>query len=108
MNEYLPGQGIAHHIDCPTCFADQIVSLSLGCSCVLTLRLAKTLEEVPLFLESGGLLILAEDARFKWMHGIEARKTDIVDGRIVARDRRVSLTYRTACDVQRVPTDRES
>ena len=30
VNEYLPGQGIASHIDCEPCFEDTIVSLSLG------------------------------------------------------------------------------
>jgi alkylated DNA repair dioxygenase AlkB len=33
VNEYLPGQGIAKHIDCPSCFIDTIVSLSLGSAC---------------------------------------------------------------------------
>ena len=30
INEYEPGQGISAHIDCIPCFADTIVSLSLG------------------------------------------------------------------------------
>jgi len=102
VNEYLPGQGIAHHVDCEACFADQIVSLSLGSSCVLTLRLAKTHEQVPLLLEPGSLLVLAKEARFKWTHGIAARKTDVVGGRVVARRRRVSLTYRTVLNMHRV------
>ncbi len=34
VNEYVPGQGIASHIDCAPCFAGTICSLSLlsGCS----------------------------------------------------------------------------
>lgn len=30
INEYLPGQGIAPHIDCVPCFTETIVSISLG------------------------------------------------------------------------------
>src|SRR5947209_5139569 len=30
VNEYLPGQGIASHVDCISCFGDTVLSLSLG------------------------------------------------------------------------------
>lgn len=30
VNEYLPGQGIAAHIDCEPCFGPEIATLSLG------------------------------------------------------------------------------
>lgn len=35
VNEYLPGQGIAPHIDCEPCFGGTIASLSLGSACVM-------------------------------------------------------------------------
>lgn len=35
INEYLPGQGIAAHIDCIPCFADTIASISLGSNCMM-------------------------------------------------------------------------
>ena len=30
INEYLPGQGIANHIDCEPCFDDTVISISLN------------------------------------------------------------------------------
>jgi hypothetical protein len=48
-----------------------------------------------LFLEQGSLLILADDARYKWRHAIPGRKNDRVDGQVIRRGRRVSLTFRT-------------
>ena len=41
VNEYLPGQGIAPHVDTHSAFEDGIASLSLGSSCVFTLQLHK-------------------------------------------------------------------
>ena len=95
VNEYLPGQGIAQHIDCVPCFADTVLSLSLGSHCVLTMTLPETGEQVPVLLEPGSLLVLAGEARYRWTHGIPARKKDLVAGAAMARGRRVSLTYRT-------------
>lgn len=37
INEYMPGYGIASHIDCVPCFADTICSLSLASGCVMDL-----------------------------------------------------------------------
>lgn len=35
VNEYLPGQGIATHVDCEPCFGNTIASLSLGSMCCM-------------------------------------------------------------------------
>lgn len=43
-----------------------------------------------IYLESRSLLVLKGDARYKWKHGIAARKSD--NG--VKRQRRISLTFR--------------
>ena len=37
INEYMPGQGIASHIDCVPCFGGTICSLSLESGCVMDL-----------------------------------------------------------------------
>tara|TARA_R110002020_G_scaffold27552_5_gene88813 strand:- start:1400 stop:1903 length:504 start_codon:yes stop_codon:yes gene_type:complete len=74
VNEYLPGQGIAPHVDCESCFGDTIASVSLGSTC---------------------LLLLQGEARYGWKHGIAARKTDVVDGVKRPRARRIPLTFRT-------------
>lgn len=35
INEYQPGQGIADHIDCETCFDDDIVTISLNADYIM-------------------------------------------------------------------------
>ena len=96
VNEYLPGQGIAPHVDSVTAFGDRIVSVSLGSACVLTLRHDSA--EVSILLAPGSVLALSGEARYRWTHGIAARRTDLVAGRRIARDRRVSLTFRTVVE----------
>ena len=95
INEYLPGQGIANHIDCEPCFNDTIVSLSLGSGCVMnfTNKSDKT-KKIPVWLAPRSLVILSGEARYDWLHGIAARKWDEWDGHKYERQRRVSLTFR--------------
>lgn len=95
VNEYEPGQGIASHVDCVPCFADTVLSLSLGSGCVMVMSRRGVEETVPLLLEPGALLVMEGEARYDWRHGIPARKTDRHDGRVHVRGRRVSLTFRT-------------
>ena len=95
INEYKPGQGIASHIDCEPCFKDTIVSLSLGAGCVMnfTHKFDKG-KKIPVWLEPRSLVVLSKDARFEWLHGIAARKSDEWNGEKHERQRRVSLTFR--------------
>jgi len=88
INEYMPGQGIASHIDCAPCFGGTICSLSLESGCVMDLSWGDIKRCIN--LEPRSLLILKEDARYKWKHGIAPRRSD--NG--VKRQRRVSLTFR--------------
>lgn len=94
VNEYKPGQGIAPHIDCQPCFTGTIISLSLGSTCVMDFMNKETRDEMQLLLEPRSLLVLKEEARYKWTHGIAKRKSDRYGGRTVTRWRRVSLTFR--------------
>ena len=95
VNEYLPGQGIAPHVDCEPCFGDVVASLSLGSGCIMVFARAETGETVSHYLEAGSLVVLRGASRFDWTHGIPVRKSDIVDGLATIRQRRVSLTFRT-------------
>lgn len=92
INEYIPGQGIAPHIDCIPCFENTICSLSLGSSCVM--EFLKDNLKSYIMLESCSLLTLSNEARYKWKHGISARKSDKYDGMKIQRSRRISLTFR--------------
>lgn len=95
VNEYLPGQGISNHIDCQPCFGDTVISLSLCSSCVMQFTNKENPSIiVPVLLEPCSLIVLKEDARYNWMHGIKAVKTDKYNSAKVIRRRRVSLTFR--------------
>lgn len=85
INEYLPGQGISPHIDLPSVFGNTIASLSLGSSCIM--EFAKDSSKISLLLPQRSLLIIQDEARYNWNHGIPARKSNI-------KERRVSVTFR--------------
>lgn len=92
FNEYIPGQGISDHIDCIPCFDEAIASLSLGGGAIMQFKHRDQKEEV--YLEPRSLIILSNDARYQWSHGIPARKSDNVNGIKLPRTRRISLTFR--------------
>ena len=94
VNEYEPGQGISNHIDCEPCFDDTIVSLSLGSGCVMDFINKFDNEKKEVWLEPRSIVVLEDKARYEWLHGIAARKSDTWDGHRKPRERRVSLTFR--------------
>ncbi len=94
VNEYLTGQGISPHIDCIPCFGDTIASLSLGSTSAMDF-IHPTQGKSSHLLEPRSLLILTQEARYAWKHGIAARKQDSFQGVPFKRERRISLTFRT-------------
>ena len=94
VNEYLPGQGIAPHIDCVPCFGGVIASLSLGSDVVMDFGRPHDFRKTAQRLPVRSLLVMTGAARYHWQHGIAKRKTDVVDGQKILRQRRVSLTFR--------------
>lgn len=102
VNEYLPGQGIASHIDCVPCFDDTILSLSLGSAVEIVFSHVETKESISLYLQPGSLLVMVGDARYKWRHGIPSRKSDSIAGVRIIRGRRLSLTFRRVLDAAKV------
>jgi len=95
VNEYQPGQGITPHVDCVPCFAETILSLSLGSPCAMNFTQTGRRTPVSLILEPESLLILQGEARYRWKHCLPARKTDVINGKKMPRQRRISLTFRT-------------
>jgi len=94
VNEYLPGQGIAPHIDCEPCFEDTVVSISLGAHCVMDFTHQIDQQKIPILLEPRSMVVLQGESRYHWTHGIATRKTDLYQGQKYSRKRRVSLTFR--------------
>lgn len=91
VNEYLPGQGIAAHTDCISCFGKVICSLSLESACVMDFT---NTHKSSKLLEPRSLVIMSSDARYLWKHAIAPRKFDNYNGIKLPRKRRVSLTFR--------------
>ena len=91
VNEYTPGLGIAAHTDA-SCFGDTVCSLSLASDIIMTLANEKSID---IFLQRRSLLVLKDQARYEWQHGIAGRKTDKCFGQTWTRKRRISITFRT-------------
>jgi alkylated DNA repair dioxygenase AlkB len=93
VNEYQPGQGIALHLDYKP-FDRTVVSLSLLSSCVMDFRHSSDGQRAAMLLERRSLLVLSDEARYEWQHGIARRKNDRWQGEVIPRSRRVSVTFR--------------
>ena len=93
VNEYEPGQGIAPHID-RDCFGPVVATVSLGSAVDMDFSCDATGAQYVQRLEPRSLVVMHGDARWKWRHGIAKRRSDICDGHRVARQRRVSITFR--------------
>ena len=94
VNEYTPGQGIASHVDCEPCFGETIISLSLGSPCVMEFTNKESKEKIEVLLEPRSLVVMKDEARHQWTHGIPAKKTDNFKGVKIDRQTRISLTFR--------------
>ena len=90
VNEYVPGQGIAKHVDNTKLFAETIVSVSLGSDIVMEFGQWSSAVQQEVVLPRRSALVLTGDARYKWHHAIPRRKED----HGVPRKRRISLTFR--------------
>ena len=96
VNEYDPGQGINPHIDSVKSFGPAVCSVTLGSHCVMEMSPVEGGKMEKILVERRSLLVLIGDARYKWRHGIQPIKADTIGGQMLARGRRVSLTFRTA------------
>lgn len=57
-----------------------------------------------IYLPTRSLLILSGEARYRWRHGISPRKFDKVGNQLVARQRRLSFTFRHVLKPSPIPT----
>ncbi|OAX43383.1 hypothetical protein K503DRAFT_765944 [Rhizopogon vinicolor AM-OR11-026] len=119
LNLYHPGEGISPHVDLLKRFDDGIIGVSFGSGCVMSFERVKGQEKKPtgkeeeggpldkdrwdLYLEDRSVLVLSEDARYNWTHGINGRPKDFVvsekgDGQEepewIERGTRMSITFR--------------
>ena len=93
VNEYLPGQGIAMHIDHPG-FGPTVCTISLLDDWEMDFA-ENWRDKSPALLQRGSCVLLTDDARSVWQHGIAPRKSEALDKGRRNRKRRLSLTFRT-------------
>ena len=100
VNEYYPGMGIASHCETHSCFEEGFCSISLLAGTVMRFDRPTPdgkpgAQTVAIWLPRRSRATFTGDVRYVWRHGIPKRKTDLVDGVVIQRQKRVSLTYRT-------------
>ena len=93
VNEYLPGQGIATHIDHPG-FGPTVCTISLLDDWEMDFS-ERWKDKSPALLQRGSCVLLTGSARSVWQHGIAPRKTETLENGRRDRKRRLSLTFRT-------------
>jgi alkylated DNA repair dioxygenase AlkB len=54
-----------------------------------------TSDTQDVYVEDGSLYIMSGPARWNWTHEIKGLKTDIIDGKRVKRNTRISITFRS-------------
>jgi len=94
VDELLPGQGLGQHTDSALSYGETVISLTLGAPLVMEFRHTSGRLKVPVLVPPRSLLVLNNAARYKWRHGVTARKADWYDGLEVRRGRHVAVTFR--------------
>lgn len=95
VNRYLPGQGIAHHVD-STVFDDAIIVLSVGSSCTFEFCNLMTGEKIHRFLHPRDLSVMTGEERYIWTHSVLPLTEDVSPlGEVVPRGVRYSIVFRT-------------
>ncbi|POM69622.1 Alkylated DNA repair protein alkB 8 [Phytophthora palmivora] len=94
VNEYLPGQGIAFHLDTHSAFTTTIASLSICSEVVMDFRHPDGVRNEGVLLPARSLSVMSGASRYVWEHAIVPRTFDVIDGKQVNRQRRVSITFR--------------
>jgi alkylated DNA repair dioxygenase AlkB len=95
INNYYVGEGISSHID-HSSFGPIIGCFTINSGCNMVFKNGK--EIYNLYVEPNSLYIMTGESRYKWTHCMEKRSKDIVDDKIIERDRRVSITFRCVKD----------
>ena len=81
-----------------------VATVSLGSAVNMDFVRAGTSERHVERLEPRSLALMSGGARTVWCHGIAKRRSDPRQGRRLARERRVSIAFRTITDPTALPT----
>ncbi|OCB87225.1 hypothetical protein A7U60_g5742 [Sanghuangporus baumii] len=119
LNHYMPGEGIAPHVDLLNRYGDGIVGVSLHDGTVMDFSKMsnsdaqsilhngsgrdlrdRARESYNVYLPERSVFVLTGEARYKWTHGIARRSEDLVESldgelvRLLPRGERLSITFR--------------
>ncbi len=93
INEYLPGQGIAAHVDLHPQFGDEVAMVSLLDS--YPMRFARGDQTFDQWLQRRSACVISGRSRYDWTHEIPRRHSDpVAGGGRRMRGRRLSITFR--------------
>lgn len=95
VNKYTPGQGISKHIDWKG-FGPVVASFTLKASADIEFENGS--QRLTVHPPARSLYLMSGDARTKWTHSMPARKYDVIGGKKVMRETRVSVTIRSVVD----------
>jgi alkylated DNA repair dioxygenase AlkB len=96
VDEFLPGQGMSAHVDSVLGIGATVAVLGLGAPLVMEFRHTNARVRLPVLVPPRSLLLMTDAARYKWRHGVAARKRDQYDGVDIPRGRHVSISFRQA------------
>jgi alkylated DNA repair dioxygenase AlkB len=91
VNNYFVGQGISQHIDLPS-FGGVIGCFTIGSG--TTMKFTYNGEHKEIYVKPNSLYIMSGDSRYVWSHSMPVKKSDVVNGIKIKRDRRISITFR--------------
>ncbi|KAF9480159.1 hypothetical protein BDN70DRAFT_894342 [Pholiota conissans] len=110
INLYHPGEGITPHVDLLGRYDDGIVGVSFSSGCVMRFDRVKQEESAPeqqerynVYLPERSVIVMTEEARYDWTHGIDKKTRDLVsppgstepsEAVWIDRGMRMSVTFR--------------
>jgi len=95
VNEYQPSQGINAHTDAKD-YGAVIGCFTLGSGATMTFKQGATTESI--YVKPNSLYIMSGNSRYTWTHEMPSRKSNMVAGVKIIRERRVSVTFRNVPD----------
>lgn len=108
INLYQPGEGITPHVDLLGRYGDGIVGVSFSSGSVMRFDKvnpdqSKAKARWDVYLPARTVVVLSQEARYSWTHGIDKKRRDFVaesgssdysSGRWIERGTRLSVTFR--------------
>lgn len=91
VNNYEPGQGISAHTDVKD-YGGVIGCYTIGGGA--NISFTRENKKYDLYVKTNSLYIMSGESRYKWKHEMSSRKSDMVNGIKIKRNRRVSITFR--------------